>query len=308
MLQTPVIIIIYKRPNHLRQVLASIAQAKPAKMLVIGDGPHPNHPEDLQKIRETRALFENLSWDCNIITNYSPINLGLRKRVSSGLSWAFNQVESGIILEDDCVPDPSFFNYSQQLLERYESDNRIMTIAGNNFQKKRQRGNHNYYYSRYSHCWGWATWKRSWDYYDDQMEIWPEIRDGNWLYDILDNNKPAVNYWKKIFQNVYENKIESWAYRWTFSCWVQGGLTILPKINLVKNIGYGEDSTHTSSKKQTKNLSTNQVSFPLKHPPFVIRDTKADTFTQDYHFGSKLSKRAKRKLAKILIHLGLYHP
>ncbi len=308
MFTTPVIIIIYNRPKHLHKVLTSVAQLKPKKLLIIGDGPHPDRPEDINKILEARKLIENLPWDCEIITNYSSTNLGLRRRVVSGLEWAFEQVDMAIILEDDCVPDPSFFYFSQQLLEKYLYDDRLMVISGNNFQKGRNRTEYSYYFSRYNHCWGWSTWRRSWMLYDDDMKLWPEIRDGDWLFDILDNDKYAVNYWKTIFQDVFQNKIDSWAYRWTFSCWIQGGLTALPHTNLVTNIGFGKDSTHTTTKKQTRNLLSNELIFPIKHPPYMIRDTSADRYTQNFHFGSGFEKRLKRSVAHLLIRLGLFNP
>ncbi|GBL17045.1 hypothetical protein MTo_04372 [Microcystis aeruginosa NIES-1211] len=279
-LTTPVAFLIFNRPDTTARVFEAIRQAKPPKLLVVADGPRPDRPDDIEKCKAARAIIEGVDWDCEVLKNYSDLNLGCRKRVSSGLDWVFEMVEEAIILEDDCVPDPTFFRFCEELLEYYRHDQRITVISGNNFQLGKKRTDYSYYFSRYNHCWGWATWRRAWQYYDGEMKHWPQVRDGDWLTAILEETQ-AVKYWTKIFQTTYDNKNDSWAYRWTFSCWIQNGLTILPNVNLVSNIGFREDATHTiGSKSRLANLPVKEMNFPLKHPPFLIRDEAADSYTQ----------------------------
>jgi hypothetical protein len=304
-LEIPVILLIYKRPAHLRQVLNQVALVKPQTLLVIGDGPHPERPEEIPLVEQSRALIKQLPWECHVVTAFSPLHLGLRKRVSSGLTWAFNQVDSGIVLEDDCVPDPSFFFYCQELLHRYEQDQRVMAISGNNFQKRIKRTNYSYYFSRYNHCWGWATWRRAWLQYDDDMVYWPELKENYWLHNIFECDPQAARYWEHIFDQMFNSQIDSWAYRWTYACWLQGGLTALPEVNLVSNIGLGSDATHTKSAKQTRNLRYQPIEFPLRHPPFITRNAPADDFTQKYHFGTHFWMRIKRMGIMLLKRIGL---
>jgi hypothetical protein len=227
-------------------------------------------------------------------------NLGCGKAVSQAINWFFENEEMGIILEDDCLPHPSFFRFCQDLLDYYRNDQRIMAISGDNFQFGRKRTEYSYYFSRYNHIWGWATWRRAWQYYDFKMRLWQEIRDGNWLESILGKTQ-AVKYWTKIFQTYYDGKIDTWDYPWTFACWIQNGLTILPNVNLVSNIGFGEDATHTSSSKsRAANLGVQEMNFPLKHPPFLMRHVEADDFTQRNDYNLSLFTRLNNRLKRII--------
>ncbi|MGQ4646875.1 glycosyltransferase family A protein [Lyngbya aestuarii] len=303
-LKTPVVFLIFNRPDTTEKVFESIRQAKPLKLLVIADGPRTDRPGEAEKCAATRAIIERVDWECEVLKNYSEINLSCAKRVSSGLNWVFEQVEDAIILEDDCVPHPSFFRFCEELLERYKDDSRVVSISGQNVQFGRQRTEYSYYFSRYNHCWGWATWKRAWQYFDFEMKLWPEVKKHNFLGDILIEPQ-AIKHWTETFQSTYDGQINSWANRWTFACWMQNGLSILANTNLISNIGFGTESTHTGNKKSKfANIPTEAVEFPLKEPPFMIRDMRADSFTQStlYHqtFLRKLKKNLKKNVDLIL--------
>jgi hypothetical protein len=299
-LKTPVAFLIFNRPNTTEKVFEAIRQAKPPKLLVVADSPRPDRADDIEKCRAARAIIQRVDWDCEVLTDYSDINLGCRNRVSSGLNWVFDTVEEAIILEDDCVPDPTFFRFCEELLEYYRHDHRIMVISGNNFQFGKKRTDYSYYFSRYNHCWGWATWRRAWRYYDGTMKNWPEVRDGAWLTAILENSQ-AIKYWTKVFQSTYDNKNDSWAYRWTFSCWIQNGLTILPNHNLVSNIGFGQGATHTQTKNsRLANIPVQEMIFPLRHPPFMLRDVCSDKLTHNNVFKANLFSLPRRIMAKAL--------
>jgi len=299
-LETPVVFIVFNRPETTRQVFERISRIRPKTLFLIADGPRPEKPDDPERCKEVRKIVQSVDWDCDVHYDFSDENLGTQKRISSGLDRVFSEVERAIILEDDCVPDYSFFPYCAELLERYQDDCRVMVISGDNFQFGRHRTSYSYYFSRYNHCWGWATWQRAWRFYDDRMDLWPTICNGNWLDDILDNDRRAVAYWHRIFQSVYERRVDSWAYRWTFACWIESGLTALPQRNLVSNIGFGSDATHTRHRSRSSAIPAQPLEFPLRHPPFVIRDSHADHFTQGNHFGTSLSKTAKRMVIRLL--------
>jgi hypothetical protein len=274
-----VLFLVFNRPDLTRQVFARIRQARPAQLFIAADGPRFDRPGEETLCRQTRAVVEEIDWDCEIHTLFREQNLGCKHAVSSAITWFFGYVKEGIILEDDCLPDPTFFPFCAELLERYRSDGSIMAISGDNFQQGRRRTPCSYYFSQYNHIWGWATWRRAWKYYDGDMEHWPSLRDTSWLQDILGDERVA-RYWHCIFDRAYAGEINSWDYPWTYSCWAQNGLTILPEVNLVSNIGFDERATHTrAASPDVADLPTLAMEFPLCHPPLVVRHWEADLFT-----------------------------
>lgn len=283
--KTPIVFIIFNRPDKTREVFEKIREAKPLKLFVIADGPRKEIKDDKWLCIETREVIRDIDWECEVHTNFSEVNLGCKNRVSSGLDWVFKNVEEAIILEDDCVPDLSFFQFCQELLEKYRDDKRVMMISGNNFLDEELKTDDSYYFSIYTHIWGWATWQRAWKLYDSEMELWPSFRDQGLLRDIHQNVDVAI-YWFEILNNTYFGKIETWDYAWMFTCWRNNGLSILPNINLVKNIGFGPNATHTKSNNtRSSNLSSHRMAFPLMHPRFITRNKLADDFTSEIHFG-----------------------
>ena len=290
-LTTPVLFLVFNRPDTTKQVYAAIRQAKPEKLFVAADGPRSDRPGEAEKCDEVQQIATNVDWDCDVKILFKKKNFGCGVAVSSGIDWFFENVEAGIILEDDCVPHQTFFQFCQELLLKYRHDERIMVISGNNFQFGRNITKYSYYYSRYMHCWGWASWRRAWKYYDFDMALWPTIRDSDLLEHILHDKKGVVLYWKRILDRTYRGEVDSWAYRWLFSCWVQNGLTILPNVNFVSNIGFGEDAVHTKdSSDPFANMRVYAMEFPLKHPPFMIRNARADEFTHRKVFSTSIYK------------------
>ena len=284
-LTSPILFLIFNRPETTRHVFSAIRQAKPPRLYIAADGPRKGRKNEKKLCQEVKKITAEVDWPCKVKTLFRDKNLGCRHAVSSAIDWFFEHEEQGIILEDDCLPSQSFFGYCQELLEYYKHDSRIMVISGNNFQQKRTVNQDSYYFSRYNHCWGWATWRRAWKYYDNNMQLWPTFKKNNGLEAWADGNKLFIRYWTKIFNDVSANKIDSWAYIWTFSCWTQGGLTCLPKVNLVKNIGFGEHATHTTQKNKTfDNQYLSDIDLPLQHPSIIVRNISADRFTDKNHF------------------------
>lgn len=300
-LKTAVLFLIFNRPDTTKQVFEAIRQAKPPRLYIGADGPRADKVGEQEKCEEVRQIATQVDWDCEVQTLFREENLGCRMGVSTAIDWFFENEEEGIILEDDCLPSQSFFWFCEELLERYRGDMRIMAVSGDNFQKSAARNEFSYYYSRFNHCWGWASWRRAWSYYEKNMQSWPYIRDNGYLQDIL-LEKTAVKYWSKIFETAYRNEIDTWDYQWTFSCWIQNGLTVLPNVNLVSNIGFDGDATHTTGKDNpNSNMPVFNLSFPLKHPKWMIRAKRADDYTQKVIFGTaNIFYRVFRKLYRLV--------
>jgi hypothetical protein len=292
-MNTPVVFLIFNRPETTRKVFAEIAKAKPSKLLVVADGSRPNCFGEAEKCAETRSIIERVDWDCEVLTNYSEVNLGCKHRVASGLDWVFSIVEEAIILEDDCLPDQTFFRFCEELLDRYRDDERIMSISGTNRRFDKLRTQESYYFSRYNNIWGWATWKRAWQHYDVEMKLWPKVKEEGWLKDIFREPR-LVKFWEKNLELAYAPDWGGWEWQWLLACWIQSGLSILPHVNLISNIGFGGDATTTkdinSKLAESARLPVLPIEFPLRHPSIVIRDTQEDRRIP------QLIARAKKKL------------
>ena len=285
--ETPIVFLIFRRPDLTAQVFETIRQAKPKKLLVVADG--PRNDSEVILCQQTRAVIESVDWDCEVLKNYADKNLGCRKRVSSGLDWVFAQVEEAIILEDDCLPHPSFFKYCQELLDYYREDERIWCISGDNFQDAQWRGDGSYYFSNYNHCWGWASWRRAWQKYDYDLSNWQKFRDNQYLKSILDSPL-EIKYWHNTFETLYKlGQPNTWDYPWLCTCWQNSGLTILPNVNLVSNIGFRSDGTHVTGESKFANMTVEDIG-EIRHPSFLVRDRTADEYTFDNHFGGKAMK------------------
>jgi hypothetical protein len=285
-LTTPVAFLIFKRPDLTRRVFEAIRWARPSRLLVVADGARPDRPGEAEQCRAARAVVEGVDWECEVLTDYAEVNLGCRRRISSGLDWVFGQVEEAIVLEDDCLPDPTFFRFCAELLESYRQDERVMVVSGDSFQDRRSAAPYSYYFSRFSFCWGWATWRRAWRHYDRSMTLWPALRDGPGLGAVLEESR-AASYWSAVFDAVYAGAIDTWDYVWLLSCWSQSGLTVLPGVNLVSNIGFDAQATHTMADSPLMELPTAAMTFPLRHPPWVVRDARADALDQRVIFGTR---------------------
>ncbi len=286
-LKTAVLFLVFNRPDTTKQVFESIRKAKPPRLYIAADGPRVNKPGELEKCEQVQQIAAQVDWVCEVKTLFRNKNLGCRVAVSSAIDWFFENEEEGIILEDDCLPDLSWFPFAEEMLDRYREDKRIMCITADHFHGDAHRPEHSYYFGIYNHCWGWASWKRAWSYYDHEMKYWPIVRDTPWLLEIGNGNRFFQDYWKRIFDMAYEGiRVDTWDYRWTFSCWLQHGLTILPAKNLVKNIGMNSEATHTTStNKLIDNLLLEKLDFPLSHPDYMTIDLDADRWEHKYIFG-----------------------
>jgi hypothetical protein len=291
-LTTPVALIIFNRPKLTQAVFERIRQAQPQQLFIIADAPRPCHAADLDDCAAARAIVKNIDWDCQVAYNFAEQNLGCRARISSGIDWVFTQVPEAIILEDDCLPHPNFFRFCQELLERYRQESQVMHISGSCYLPYRPTSE-SYYFSEHPHCWGWATWQRAWQHFDVEMAAWPSLRDQGWLSQILPSASAAT--WQRNFDQGYQDR-DIWDFQWTLACWLNKGLSIVPALNLISNLGFSAAATHTFRPNRFAKMPTYDLVWPLQHPDQIRRNQAADAWTQYHVFEQSWPARVRRKL------------
>jgi hypothetical protein len=299
---TPVALFVFNRPAHTRLVVEAIAAARPPKLLVVADGPRPDNDTDEALCAETREVIASVPWSCDVLTNYADANLGCRRRVASGLDWVFAQSDAAIIIEDDCLPDASFFPFCEELLTRYADDDRVHMISGSNVVG-RGVGDASYYFSRGYKIWGWASWARAWAHYDLDMARWPELRDSGWLERFLPSPVMAAIA-RGLFEDAFTGRAPTWDYQWAFAGWADNALAITPAENLVANIGHGPDGSHLRDPDHRfASLPTTSMRFPLVHPTSVevpeALDLEEWTLNYPRAFGTQetsLASRVRRRV------------
>lgn len=270
-------------------MLSAIAKARPKKLFVAADGPREDIEKEAELCEEVRKVIgRNVSWKCEVETLYREKNLGCKKAVSSAIDWFFAKNEAGIVLEDDTLPSVSFFRFAECLLERHAHDEKVMHISGDNFQDGRIRGDGAYYFSRFAHSWGWATWRRAWAHYDVDMQgfasYWPDIKEQH-------QSMPEwAAFWEPLFQQTVSGAIGTWDYQWHYAISKQGGLCAIPNLSLVSNIGTGMDATHTTADSFMTSVRSRELF--LKNPPVRLAyDDEADC----YDFATALAGRWPQK-------------
>jgi hypothetical protein len=301
MLFTPVLLLIFNRLETTKRVFTAIRAQQPRSLYIAADGPRPEKGEAeriaCQTVREW--VLAQIDWECDVHTLFRDVNLGCGRAVAEAITWFFGEVEEGIILEDDCLPNASFFRFCEEMLERYRDNALVMHITGDNYQEDMGNYPYSYYFSVYSHIWGWATWRRTWEQFDYGMEFWKTVRKDKravrrlmfGVYTRSSRRYRAAQFDKMVFTN----SEDVWDYRYLFSLWKEGGLTIIPSVNLVQNIGAGEAATHLKNMSAIKGRPAGEMPFPLAHPPAVAVNKKLDLHVEkrDYQYRS-LKKTVKR--------------
>ncbi len=293
---TPVLFMIFYRPDTTQQVFNEIRKAKPAKLFIAADGPREKMPGETKKCREARDIIKQVDWNCEVKTLFRDKNLGCKIAASSAIDWFFNNVEEGIILEDDCLPSQSFFWFCEELLEKYKDNMRVWQIGGCNFQDGIKRGEASYYFSEINHIWGWASWANRWKFYDVELN---NIPDDSFIKNYW--TVKVFKYWSKIFWKMKNKEINSWDYQWTFTMWHNKGLAILPNVNLISNIGFGQESTHTkNANAKAANIPLNEI-FDIIHPQTIERFREADDYTfKKYISAGSLLIRILRRIKGVI--------
>ena len=300
MFQTPILFIIFNRPDTSAIVFQKIREIKPRQLFIAADGARQDKPGEKERCQQTRDLIlEGVDWECEVKTLFRDQNVGCGRACSGAVNWFFENVEQGIILEDDCVPDLSFFSYCENLLDYYKDNEKVMHISGNNFQLS-YTSEHSYYFSSSCYIWGWATWRRAWKLYDFQMTNYTN----SWDFSEYVAGYDEVSYWRNIFSLTKKGLIDTWDYQWFFSCWYHKGLSIMPQYNLVTNIGFRPDATHTKWDifiiSNMKRYCINE----LNHPPLVARNKMADYWHSrilNLYKANKLISFSQKLLRKIRV-------
>lgn len=298
---TAILFLVFNRIDTTKRVFQAIREIKPTRIYLAADGPRSTRKGDHDKVAEVvDYVLEHIDWSCDVITLIRKENLGCKRAVSEAIDWFFSHESEGIILEDDCLPDPSFFRFCQELLEYYRYDTRVGMVSGDNFQFGQKHGDASYYFSRIAHIWGWATWARAWKVYDREISNWPNFSKGKWLNGLV-SSKDEGKYWENTFNLVASGKIDTWDYQWVLSCLINGMLVVMPNINLVSNIGFGSSATHTTDSGIYDNAEVGQMKFPLMHPNIILPSISADAYTAKRDFRTKFSAyRISQKIKKLM--------
>lgn len=257
-INTSIIFIIFNRPRHTKLVFESIKKQRPKKLFIIADGPRNTHLGEDILCEQARKITSQIDWDCSVYRNYSDINLGCKNRIVTGLNWAFSLTDEAIILEDDCLPHDDFYTFCQLLIEKYRDTEDIFSISGSNFHDGMKFSSASYYFSKYAACWGWATWARAWKFYDPSLSFWPEYSSSK-EWEMVMQNLEERKYWEPLINQTYNNQIDTWDYQWSVSIWKKNGINITPNVNLVSNIGFGPDATHTITETDMPGRSTHPI-------------------------------------------------
>ena len=306
-----VLIIFFARPNTLQEVFNEVKKARPSRLFLACDGPRESVPTEAERVEECKKIVSEIDWECQIYTNYSDVNLGCGRGPESAISWAFQHTDKLVILEDDCVPEPSFFPYMKELLDRYEDDTRIGLISGFNHFRDWEAGGNSYFFTKRGATLGWGTWKRVWDLYDYHVEGISDPYYKSLLQADISNkseSKSRINSWNTAYIETKEKKVNYWDHQFGFLKYTQSYLCIVPKSNLIYNIGVGLGSTHTENGQVVSNwklgqvlfMPTTKMEFPLVHPKYVICDRNYDNECYNKILKRSLFKKLKSKLRRML--------
>jgi hypothetical protein len=301
-LTVPVLFLVFNRPDQTFKVFEAIRRARPPRLYVAADGARPHRPDEAQKCEEVRKIVGQVDWPCQVKTLLRAENLGCKRAVSSAISWFFDNEAEGIVLEDDCLPAQSFFWFCQELLSRYRADQRVWQICGTTMlgEALRDEPIGSYLFSRYGPIWGWASWRRAWSHYDANMADWLLMRGKPFLSSAYENNSER-RFRLDLGNKLYRRQLDTWDYQWVFTKHYQSGLSIIPYNNMIVNIGFGPDATHTIGRHLFAPSSKVEIRFPLRHPRYVIANTPHDlAYREKVLLGSRLA-RTKRVIKSILI-------
>lgn len=304
---SPILLLTYKRIDTTMQVFAQIQKVQPKRLYIASN--YPKNSDENDKVFALRKLLEqSIDWECQVYTLYRESHLSAKISISSAISWFFEHEEQGIILEDDCLPTLSFFRFCDELLERYRDKECVMMISGwsaldfafnpsTDTLCPKARLQEDYYFSKYNHIWGWASWARSWRKYERESS---DFTKDFAHFDF--NSKLERRSWRKIFGAYYGGKIDTWDYPWTFSIWKAHGLCVYPKNNMVKNIGFNrDDAAHTQGDSKFATMPSYEIAFPLSHPKKIAPNTYLDAMDFAIAFNqASIMQRIKTKCKKVL--------
>ncbi len=300
--QPALLLLVFNRPAATRGLVERVLAAGPRPVYVAADGPRPGVEADVAACAEVRAIVQSAPMDVRL--DLAPKNLGLRRRVESAIDWVFVHEASAIVLEDDCWPGPDFFRFADAMLHRFEDDHRVGAVAGSTAAARVGGGPQvggDYHFSAVGLPWGWGTWRRAWRDYDRDLASWPELRRSGWLEAQV--GPVAARQWATLFDHA--DRIESWWIRWQLTHWAHGRWAVVPKENLVENVGGGADATHTrpgTAYASLMGLPVGRLADPIEHPRWWVRDAELDRRTLE----ALLPFSARRRRIRQIVEEGPY--
>lgn len=284
--QVPILILAFNRPDYLIQLIEKLEVVRPRYIYLAIDGPRASREGEAQLCKACERLFDSLSWTPIVTKRILTRNAGCKEAVSSAITWFFDNVEYGIVLEDDCIPDPSFFRFCEELLLRYEHSPNVMAISGANLLGLRSEP-FSYHFSNYCHVWGWASWKRAWNFYDVEIKTWATNPSTNEFPEIIQRSSNTKHFWANIFRSVAAGQIDTWDFQWVWTIWKNRGICIIPDKNLVTNIGFDSRATHTKKMTKDRSIKSEGLDFPLLHPAQTIANEQYDLKISRVEFSRK---------------------
>lgn len=315
-IKTPIIFFIFNRPELTQKVFNAIREAQPDKLFIIADGPRDTHIQDKELCQKTRAIVEKIDWNCEVKNNYSDTNMGCGTRVSSGIEWAFNYTDQIIVLEDDCLPNQDFFIFMEEMLEKYKNEDKVGSITGFSPQTKNLVNHqYSYYFSKFYHMWGWATWKRAWKEYEYTLDSWGDKKNKvDWLFKKIKDKKISKQL-ARDFDNVYQNngkknQVHAWGFQFMYTHLKNDLFCIKPRENTIENLGIGiESSTHTKLDNPLKNIMHNNLILPFNHPSNFTWNKEVDmkvfrtyfTYSEIFYYIKKIIKKIPFMLKILLL-------
>ena len=298
-LTSPVLFLIFNRPETTQQVFSAIRKAKPPRLYVAADGPRSDYPNEDEKCEHSRKIATNVDWDCEVKTLFRDQNLGCRLAVSQAIYWFFEQEPEGIILEDDCLPSQSFFWFCQEMLEYFRNDKAVRVICGFYSNELEYKPSASFFFSRYLRVWGWAGWRRSNEGYDSNINLLIE-KQNTWKKDIFSHTDIFLKrYWQDMFEEVGSGKIDTWDIQLQYLLWQKKQQVIVSSKNLVQNIGWAQGA-HPLTKDHNHELATSEINFPLTTPDMTERDTRADQVIEKISYQITIFSFLKKLLRKMI--------
>ena len=285
MTSEPILLLAFNRPVEFAQVVDRLRVVAPSTIYVAVDGPRAGHPTDAENVARTRAVVESIDWPCTVTTLFREENLGCGLGVSGAISWFLEHEERGIILEDDILPQPTFFEFCTELLDRYQDDPRVLAVSGCNFvppEELEQQAP--YRFSRVPHIWGWATWRRAWETYSWDIEGWERKLPPARLWRATGRSLAGYLHWKTLFDLMARHQIDTWDFQLVFAGMANDALTATSNINLVDNIGWGAGATHTADRPSYLRPSE-PMALPVADVPVAV-DERADRWSRRVVFGA----------------------
>lgn len=282
----PVVFFVFNRPEVTKTTFQAIEAHRPGRLYLVADGPRTGVETDVWNCQRAREIASAVTWPCEVHKLFAVENLGLKRRIETGLDWVFSREEAAIILEDDCLASKDFFSFANQMLTRFACHDNIFAITGNNFQYGRRRGTHSYYFSKYLHVWGWATWSRSWREYESGFLRWSRQKDSEQWQRIMPTKKERA-YWEDILHRVKTGEISSWAYAMSAAIWARNGLVVTPQRNLVSNLGFGSEGTNTKTANHVLGNLPREPFEVVSDPDEIIQNRRADSFVFRRVFGGE---------------------